>query len=119
MTILQCVDDNSLINNQLYFDNERFVNTFKALAEFYNDGINTAFMPFFIRPFFHLGSEPFYELVWNDGVKTPNMNRTPSAKFLRENLAYAKLDDDLWEILQDPINREYLRQAIIAKYLKK
>lgn len=49
----------------------------------------------------------------------PSNSHTPSAAFLREHLDYAKLDDDLWEILQDPINREYLRQVIIAKYLKK
>ena len=28
-----------------------------------------------------------------------------------------KLDDELWELLQDPGNREYLRNCIIKHYL--
>lgn len=119
IAIIQCIDDQSITENKLFFDNCCFINTFKKLAEHYNDGINTAFMPFFIRPFFHLSSEPFYELIWKSETDQPLLKQAPSAKFLRENLDYAKLDDDLWEILQDPVNREYLKQAIIAKYLKK
>lgn len=68
-------------------------------------------------PYFHMGSEPFYFLVWKDGVTPPPNSHTPSGKFLRENLRYAKLDDELWELLQDPKNREYLKQAIIEQYL--
>lgn len=119
MTVIKCVGDKTLLNNKLHFDNNQFINTFKELAEYYNDGIHTAFMPFFIRPFFHLSSEPFYELIWKPEAKPHSRSILPSAKFLRENLAYAKLDDDLWEILQESTNREYLKQAIIAKHLNK
>lgn len=52
MAIIQCVDNHSLKSNRLYFDDERFVNTFKVLAEYCNNGIHTAFLPYFIRPFF-------------------------------------------------------------------
>lgn len=69
-------------------------------------------------PFFHLHSEPFYSLEWFDASITSKISHTPSGKFLRENLRYAKLDDELWELLQDPENREYLKQAIIDQYLK-
>lgn len=44
--------------------------------------------------------------------------RRPSGKILREYLAYAKLDDDLWELLQEENNREYLKNCIIEQYLK-
>lgn len=71
-----------------------------------------------IAPYFHMSSEPFYSLIWKDGVIPPPNSLTPSGKFLRENLRYAKLDDELWELLQDPKNREYLKQAIIDQYLK-
>ncbi|MDY6293224.1 MAG: hypothetical protein SPL78_03860 [Bacteroidales bacterium] len=71
-----------------------------------------------VAPFFHLNSEPFYHLVWKKGVNPPPNAASPSAKFLREHLQYAKLDDDLWELLQDKSNREYLKNAIINQYLK-
>lgn len=69
------------------------------------------------KPFYYLSSEPFYSLLWTEN-HTPNNESKISGKFLRENLRYAKLDDELWELLQDPENREYLKQAIINRYLK-
>lgn len=69
-------------------------------------------------PFFHLNTEPFYTLLWIDPGTPSKIFHTPSGKFLRDNLQYAKIDDELWELLQDPENREYLRQAIINQYLK-
>ena len=45
------------------------------------------------------------------------MSSSPSAKYLREHLLYAKLDDDLWELLQDTESREYIKQNIIRRYL--
>lgn len=91
------------------------------LLEFYNTNQKiyspTCTSPI-INPFFHLGSEPFYELVWRAGCKPPIASHTPSAKFMRENLKYAKLDDELWQLLQDENNREYLKQTIISSYLK-
>ena len=69
------------------------------------------------KPFFYLSSEPFYSLIWADNLTTLSESKI-SGKFLRENLRYAKLDDELWELLQDSKNREYLKQAIIDQYLK-
>lgn len=69
------------------------------------------------KPFFYLASEPFYSLCWNEQPPDHQMKR-PSGRFLREYLAYAKFDDDLWELLQDEKNREYLKNCIIEQYLK-
>lgn len=69
------------------------------------------------KPFYYLSSEPFYSLIWNRTLPN-NIGEIISAKYLRENLLYAKLDDELWELLQEPNNREYLRNAIINQYLK-
>lgn len=69
------------------------------------------------KPFYYLSSEPFYSLIWNGSLPKKNGIQV-SAKFLREHLQYAKLDDDLWELLQEPGNREYLKNAIINQYLK-
>lgn len=70
-----------------------------------------------ILPYFHLNSEPFYELVWKGTTRPKSNAHTPSEKYLRENLAYAKLDDELWDLLQDEGNREYLKDLIIKTYL--
>lgn len=104
-----------MTENKIGFVPKLLVDFYKTNFEHWEQNTNTAI----IHPFFHLGTEPFYQIVWKPGIIVPNFNSTPSAAFLRENLEYAKLDDALWEILQDSANREYLRQAIIAKYLKK
>lgn len=71
----------------------------------------------FIRPFFHLSSASFYHLIWKQGAEVLKKFTTPSAKYLREHLLYAKLDDELWELLQDAESREYIKQSIIRRYL--
>lgn len=67
-------------------------------------------------PFFHLDTEPFYELVWKSSERPKTHAHTPSATYLREYLDYAKLDDDLWCLLQDENNRKYLRDCIINHF---
>ena len=73
----------------------------------------------FLKPFYHLASSPFYHLIWKRDFESPSMSSSPSAKYLRENLLYAKLDDELWELLQDAENRDYIKQNIISRYLTK
>lgn len=67
------------------------------------------------KPFYFLSSENFYTIVWRE---SPNAKAliSPSSKTLRDYSLYAKLDDDLWEMLQDSENREFLRSCIIKTY---
>ena len=65
-----------------------------------------------VYPYYYLGSEDFYF------IKGKKARTTPSAKFLRENVEYACLDDELWELLQDPETRNELRDAIIQHFIK-
>lgn len=99
----------------------RFLLSDKILNKLYLNNINqfdTNCKTALINPYFHLGSEPFYELVWKSNKRPETNSHTPSAKYLRENLAYAKLDDELWLLLQVQENRDYLKQVIINRYLK-
>ena len=70
-----------------------------------------------ILPYYHLQSEPFYEIIWKDKSKTPIIKHSPSPKLLLSYIIGAKLDDELWELLQVQENREYLRNCIINQYL--
>jgi hypothetical protein len=45
---------------------------------------------------------------------TEELNDNP---YLKENLLYAKLDDDLWNLLQSSKNREYIKERIKERYL--
>ena len=67
------------------------------------------------KPFFYLSSEPFYELRWLEKPPDSSLN-FPSGKVLKDFLNYAKLDDELWKLLQDESNRSYLRECLIKYY---
>lgn len=68
------------------------------------------------KPFFYLKSEPFYELIWNENPPEKDL-KFPSGRMLSSYLAYAELDDELWKLLQEESNREYLKDVIIKTYL--
>ncbi len=68
-------------------------------------------------PYFHLQTEPFYQVIWKDENKIIRAAESPSVKQIKEYIIGMKLDDELWELLQDPGNREYLRNCIIKHYL--
>lgn len=68
-------------------------------------------------PYFHLQTEPFYQLIWRSRNVSIRASESPSIKRINETIIGAKLDDELWELLQVPENREYLRNCIINQYL--
>ena len=72
----------------------------------------------FYKPFFHLNSESYYQIKWKANNKPEGAGKTPSAKFLRENVEYASLDDDLWQLLQDEGARNEIKEAIISYFIE-
>lgn len=119
LAIMDAIDSKELSSNKIELSNGFIHKRFGFLYEQVYDNRKGYEISFFIRPFFHLASSEFYHLIWKNEVKPPSMSATPSAKYLREHLQYAKLDDELWELLQDKDNREYFRQNIINRYLSK
>lgn len=111
----------TLIELATHQKNNRFYLFDKVLNELYVDNLllfDNNCKTSLINPYFHLDSEPFYELVWRFDEKPETNSYTPSAKYLRENLAYAKLDDELWGLLQVQENRDFLKQVLINRFLK-
>lgn len=119
LAILAAVDNGELQCNQIKLGNSFIRNYFGVEYEkVYGDKKGFS-LSFFIRPYFHLGSSDFYHLIWKDkSIPAPSSN-TPSAKYLRENLLYAKLDEELWELLQNSENRETIRKNIINRYFSR
>lgn len=118
-SIIEAIEWDALTENEIKISNEFIRKRFGQLYEQVNGNRKGYEVSFFVRPFFHLSSTSFYRLIWKQGVEQSNKASTPSAKYLRENLLYAKLDDELWELLQDAENRDYIKQNIIRRYLTK
>lgn len=70
------------------------------------------------KPFYFMSSENFYTVFWREEPKAMSLV-SPSNKTLRDLALYAKIDDQLWDLLQDPNNRNFLRNAIFKAYFSK
>ena len=70
-------------------------------------------------PFFHLKSDGFWHFHPNAGYEKALdvADRITAVSRLREVIAYANLDDDLFVLLTDASNREIIRQTLIYVYL--
>lgn len=69
-------------------------------------------------PFWHLDSEPFWDLVLAPGHEDKRLSKrlSPSAKQVREWVLYARLEPSLFTALQDGPSRDQLRGALVAAY---
>lgn len=93
----------------------RFYETTLSITNLHNLSISTHVN----RSRIGLNTAPFYHLVWKEENRPPIKGHTPSAKYLQEHLLYAKLDDELWELLQNAEYREFIRKSIITRFLYK
>lgn len=74
--------------------------------------------PDLAMPFFHLKSDEFWHLHPNAGYETALRvaNQIKGISRLREVVAYANLNDDLFVLLTDARDRETIRQTLIRTY---
>lgn len=107
LAIIDGISNGYLIGNHITFTDELVAKYNSLFHSFSSDPITPC-----IYPFYYLNNDNFYY------IKGPTTRKTPSAKFLRENVEYAALDDELWDLLQDADTREEFKQSIIAHFLK-
>lgn len=107
LAIIKCIENAGIRANRILYS-ESLITTYNELFRQYSNSAITSS----VYPFYYLGSEDFYF------IKGKKAHTTPSAKFLRENVEFASIDDDLWELMQDPETRNELRDAIIQHYIK-
>ena len=107
LAIINEIEDGRILNNQIKYD-ASLIMTYKTLFYLYTkDSITSP-----TYPYYYLGNDGFYHLKKDKSI------RTPSAKFLREHVEYAYLDEDLWDLLQDAEVRQEYKEAIIKYFIK-
>jgi putative restriction endonuclease len=67
-------------------------------------------------PFYHMRSEPFWQLIPNEGYKDQAGLTVSSMVKLREIYSGAKMDDELFQLMCKPETREQLRAVLIESY---
>ena len=78
-------------------------------------GDSVLFQPRINYPYFHMRSEPFWQLVpvENKPLSLSNF----SVSNIRKEIAFAAIDDELFDLLQDSNVRAKLRVVLISTYL--
>ena len=112
LAIIKGIEDGNIIGNKIVFD-EKIDNDYKMLCSSLEPRKKAA--PMF-KPFYHSVREGYYNLKWKERRLPTHKYHTPSAKFLRENLDFAFLEDGFWDILQDGDARNAFRELIISEY---
>ena len=67
-------------------------------------------------PFYHLGSDKFWEPLRGEGVDTRKLATKPSARDADEETVWARFTGEWGALAADPSARAAMRDAIIARY---
>jgi putative restriction endonuclease len=72
----------------------------------------------FSLPFFHMRSEPFWRLVTKAGMIIPvtSSNSIKSLGTLKDSIAFAEIDKDLFDILLDSVSSSILEDKLLELY---
>lgn len=104
---------NGHITNGFVPLNDTMVRAFESAWKRYV-GCSSVFNPLFATPFFHLGSEPFWELMKSNHYV---VKKEYSLAALRESFFGAKLPDDLFGYMEDAASRQLLKRVFLEKYV--
>jgi len=67
-------------------------------------------------PFYHMRTEPFWQLIPNEGYKDQAGLTVSSMVKLREIYSGARMDDELFQLMCKPETREQLRAVLVKTY---
>lgn len=116
LAVLEGVEEGFIQNNRIEITPE-LIASFKAYCQLLSSGPEYAACPFQL-PFFHLQSSGFWHLQARPGRELilTSSRSVRSFGHLCEVIAYAWLDAALWELMQQPLVREDMRQALLTRY---
>jgi putative restriction endonuclease len=116
LAVLEGIEEQTIRDNRIAITPE-LITAFKAYCQLLSPGPKYAACPFQL-PFFHLQSSGFWYLhAWpgRELVLTASKS-VRSFGHLRDVIAYASVDVALWDLLVQPVAREEIRQALLARY---
>lgn len=114
LSLFKAIEEGTILGNMFKLPFPELEQIYVQLFELYEPSKKVTPI---IKPFYHLNRESYYMIKWKSGTVVPRQAHTPSMMFLKNQVEYAALDDELWELLQDPVVRNDYREAIIKKFL--
>lgn len=128
LAVMQLISQGRIYSPEIVLCDE-LENAFKTI---WNQRVsaNSPFSCDICKPYFHLQHEPFWRLIGHDenyeevaeclGLYANNQKHVAAKytkKSLREQYRCAKIDNDLFEMIQNESKRKQLEAVLITKYL--
>lgn len=116
LSILDAVERGYILSERIYITTELLA-LFRSNWEIW---VKTPHTMKFYLPFFHLRSEPFWELVTkpNKCIPLTSRNSVKSLDALIQSVDYALIDRELFSYMANVIDREVLRKVLINRYFR-
>lgn len=120
LSIIEMFEKGKILTPEIFYDSE-LEETFAEMWEKFASHIE-GFSPFAGTPFWHMNYEPFWTLIPRNAYANDKdifSNKTPGSysKTIKEFVRCARIDDDLFTVLQDKENRQQLKKTLIDYYL--
>ena len=116
LSIIDLLDRGVIQENAVPFS-EELVTTFKryfAVVKQHDD------RPTIENPFYFLAGDKFWQVISRGGneplYREGYASGAPSAAQLRRQGAVGRFDQGFWTLMNDPVSRHQLREALIARY---
>lgn len=115
LSVILAIEEKEIDDNRIAITPElvaRFKEVWQALVE------DSKFTSKFYLPFYHLKTDKFWHLHTYPGwqILLTSSHSVKSLSSLKDAVAYASLDNELFELLQIPENRNLLREALLNTY---
>lgn len=118
LSVIDLVERGVITDNHIELG-EALVNIFERNWARYV-GNSVLFQPKVGTPFWHLHNEPFWTLISHSGTEVTEKS-VSGAKYsigsIRKHIAYAQIDQELFELMQSEDARAKLRVLLISTYL--
>ena len=114
ISVIQLINKGLINSNRIYITPELLL-TYK---DNWKKLVDTKHIPNFALPFFHMRSEPFWFLVTKSSMelKVNTSKSIKSFKNLKESIAYAEIDKNLFILLLDTLTRNELNIFLLNEY---
>ena len=114
LSIAQLIRNNIIISNKIFITPELVL----AFKSNWNNLVETKHTSNFSLPFFHLKSEPFWNLVSKPGLQltVTKSKSIKSFKNLNDTIAFAEIDKELFQLLKDNGTGVILEQFLLTHF---
>ncbi len=114
ISILQLIEKGVISNNRIYITPELLL----AFKDNWLKLVETQHISNFALPFFHLRSEPFWNLVSKNGmdIQLTKSKSIKSFNNLKESIAFAEMDQKLFFLAQVPNYKVVLENFLLDEY---